>query len=101
MQIIKDEFFTENLRTVLKYIANDSKAKASKFNKQLSVQVNKLNNIPFKFRQSHYYENEKIRDLIFKGYTIPYLVDEEKKLIVILDIFKYSYRKKVKRNDEQ
>ena len=96
MQIIKDELFKENLKTVLKYIAQDSKTKASKFNKQLFVQVNKLNNMPFKFRQSHYYTDENIRDLIFKGYTIPYLVDKEKKLIVVLDIFKYSYRKIVK-----
>ena len=44
MQIIKDELFKENLQVVLKYIAQDSKAKASKFNKQLSVQVNKLGN---------------------------------------------------------
>ncbi|MGE4420260.1 MAG: type II toxin-antitoxin system RelE/ParE family toxin [Sulfurimonas sp.] len=96
MQIIKDELFKENLRTVLKYIAQDSKTKASKFNKQLSVQVNKLDNMPFKFRQSNYYDDNNIRDLIFKGYTIPYLVDEEKELIVVLDIFKYSYRKIVK-----
>lgn len=96
MQIIKDELFKENLQTVLKYIAKDSKAKAIKFNKQLSVQVNKLNNMPFKFRQSSYYESENVRDLIFKGYTIPYLLDMEKELIVVLDIFKYSYRKIVK-----
>lgn len=96
MQIIKDELFKENLQVVLKYIAQDSKTKASKFNKQLSVQVNKLDNMPFKFRQSNYYDDNNIRDFIFKGYTIPYLVDEEKELIVVLDIFKYSYRKIVK-----
>ncbi|PRM91943.1 plasmid stabilization protein [Aliarcobacter cryaerophilus] len=96
MQIIKDELFKENLQVVLKYIAQDSKTKASKFNKQLSVQVNKLDNMPFKFRQSNYYDDNNIRDLIFKGYTIPYLVDEEKELIVVLDIFKYSFRKIVK-----
>ena len=95
MQIIKDELFKESLKTVLKYIAQDSKAKASKFNKQLFVQVSKLDNMPLKFRQSIYYENENIRDLVFKGYTIPYLVDEQKELIVVLDIFKYSYRKTV------
>ncbi len=49
--------------------------------------------MPFKFRQSYYYKDEKIKDLIFKGYTIPYLIDNEEKVIVILDIFKYSYRK--------
>jgi plasmid stabilization system protein ParE len=93
MKIVKDEPYKQNLKTVLRYIARDSKTRASKFNKQLSIQVNKLDNMPFKFRQSIYYEDENIRDIIFKGYTIPYLVDEQKELIVVLDIFKYSYRK--------
>jgi len=32
--------------------------------------------------------NIHVRDYIFKGYTIPYLIDEENVVIVVLDIFK-------------
>lgn len=96
MQTIKDELFKDNLQTVLKYIAKDSKVKASKFNKQLSIKVSNLANMPFKFKQSGYYQDKNVRDLIFKGYTIPYLVDMDKEIIVILDIFKWNYRKAVK-----
>jgi hypothetical protein len=38
------------------------------------------------------YDNENIRDLIFKGYTIPYMVDSENNKIIILDIFKWRDR---------
>lgn len=96
MNIIKDDIFTNSLKQVLKYISQDSKAKASKFNIQLSKKIEKLPNMPLKFRQSYYYENENIRDFVFKGYTIPYLVDIVNNTLVILDIFKWSYRKTIK-----
>ena len=61
------------------------------------IQVNKtanaikeLINFPFKFRQSKYYNDENARDLIFKGYTIPYYIDLKNNTIVILTIFKYN-----------
>lgn len=48
-----------------------------------------LPNNPYKFRQSLYSEDENVRDLIFKGYTVPYLIDKNKEAVVILKIFKY------------
>lgn len=44
--------------------------------------------MPYKFRQSYFHHNQNIRDLIYKGYVIPYLIDEDKEIIVILNIFK-------------
>ena len=75
MQIIHDASFKRNLQAVLKHISIDSKAKASRFNKQLSIKIGELSTMPYKFRTSYYYEDEAIRGLVFKGYTIPYLVD--------------------------
>ena len=34
-------------------------------------------------------DDEDIRDYIFKGYTISYLIDNEKNQIALLDIFKW------------
>jgi len=48
--------------------------------------------MPYRFRQSQYYENPNVRDLIFKGYTIPYLIDNDNEKLVVLDIFKWSQR---------
>jgi mRNA-degrading endonuclease RelE of RelBE toxin-antitoxin system len=42
------------------------------------------------YRVSIYFDNEYIRDLTHKGYTIPYEVDLENKTIYIIGITKYK-----------
>lgn len=49
--------------------------------------------MPYKFRQSKCFNDENIRDFIFKGYVIPYLIDKENNKIVILAIFKQNLPK--------
>ncbi|PNV84564.1 MAG: plasmid stabilization protein [Sulfurimonas sp.] len=92
MQITKDDIFTKNLKNILKFIAKDTKAKASSFNKNLFHKLNNIPNMPYKYRKSNYYEDADIRDFIFKGYTIPYLIDLQNNTIVLLDIFKWTLR---------
>jgi plasmid stabilization system protein ParE len=89
MQIIQDSIFEDELKKILKYIAIDSKTKAKKFNNSLFKKIEKLPYMPYKFRRSIYYDSDNVRDLIFKGYTVPYLVDKDKEQIIILDIFKW------------
>lgn len=81
MQIIRDEFYLSKLDEIIDYMAQNSVEAALKFLNKLDVKIDNLINMPLKFRQSIYYENENIRDLVFKGYTIPYLVDEQKESI--------------------
>lgn len=95
MQIIRDESYLSKLDEIIEYMANNSVITALNFLDKLDVKIDNLTNMPYKFRQSHYYEDKNIRDLIFKGYTIPYLIDENKNLIVMLDIFKWNYRRVV------
>lgn len=47
-----------------------------------------LSFMPYKNRKSLSFDNKNIRDLIFKGYIIPYLIDKSKNEIVILGIYK-------------
>ena len=93
MQIIKDELYLQALQNILEYIAKDSYTRANNFLNALDKHLNTLTHFSYKFRQSLHYNDKQIRDCIFKGYTIPYLIDEEKKLIVILDIFKWIDKK--------
>ena len=81
--------FRSGLKDILVYISQDSKQRAKKFNSALFESINTLEHFPYKFRQSNYYNDEHIRDYIFMGYTIPYLIDEKNDLIVVLDIFKW------------
>lgn len=93
MQIIKDNIYLDNLEILLRYIANENGiTRARSFNSQINKVVKNIPNFPYKYRKSYYYDDENIRDCIFKGYTLPYLIDKEKQQIVILDIFKWSKR---------
>jgi len=89
MQIIREETYLLSLEIILDYIANDSINRAFDFLSKLDNKINNLVNMPYKCRASLYYKDDNIRDLIFKGYTIPYLIDSRKETIVILDIFKW------------
>jgi len=89
MQIIRDKNYISNLDSILDFIAKDSYNKALVFLNKLDQKINSIPGMPYKSRQSLYYQNDDIRDLIFKGYTIPYLIDHDKNQIVVLDIFKW------------
>jgi len=89
MKVTTKPLFKSGLKEILTYIGLDSKTRAKQFNKALFVGINSLDNFPYKFRKSIYFNNKEIRDYGFMGYTIPYLIDEENDVIVVLDIFKW------------
>lgn len=88
MRIVKSSKFNSQFKEVLYFIALDSKNSAKTFKNELIKKVNDLVNMPLKFRQSIYFEDESIRDLIFKGYTIVYKVDELQEIITIIGMKK-------------
>ncbi len=92
MTVITDEPFDQNLKKIVRFIAIDSQNRARAFHISLRKGLESLDNFPFKYRQSIHYDDPNIRDFIFKGYTIPYLVDEPQDRIVVLDIFKWTER---------
>ncbi len=89
MRIIKSKTFNAQLVSALGFIAQNHPLNAKAFKKELDAKITDLPHFPFKFRESEYYDDENARDLIFKGYTIPYYVDGVGDTIIILKIFKY------------
>jgi plasmid stabilization system protein ParE len=90
MKITFSPHFKRALESILTYIGKESKAKAKQFNKDLFIAIGTLDHFPYKCRRSIYFESEEVRDYVFMGYTIPYLIDKPKDTIVILDIFKWT-----------
>jgi plasmid stabilization system protein ParE len=88
MKIVRTKQYRNALQNIMQFIAKDSREKALRFRKQLDTHIGDLPLFPYKFRQSIYFEEKNIRDLIFKGYTIPYKIEEER--IIILGIKKYT-----------
>jgi plasmid stabilization system protein ParE len=87
MQIKRHRKYVSNLFSILEYIAKDKVLASQKFKDDIDEKIENLINFPYKNRPSRYFENENIRDMIFKGYTIVYEVKPQKDTIEILDIF--------------
>ncbi len=90
MKIVIEHSFSQPLLQILSTIAEDKKSAAIKFNKELKEKLNLLKNSPYMCRKSLYFEDDRYRDLIFKGYTIIYKVEDD--MIKVLDIFKWQER---------
>lgn len=86
-KIVRSEQFKDELKDVLAYISIDSKSRALMFRGGLQAELDKLSHFPYKFRKSIYYENSNVRDLVYKGYVIPYLITDNE--IVVLGITKW------------
>ena len=87
MKIIYNPEFENNLIKILDYIALDKPQASINFALELEKYILSLVNFPYKYRKSIYFNDENIRDLIFKGYTIIYKINKEKNTIEILKIF--------------
>ena len=86
MKIIRTRNFLNKLKNILTYIAKDKISAAKQFRKDLNEKIKNLTYFPYKYRKSYYFNDENIRDTVFKGYTIIYKIEKNK--ITILDIFK-------------
>ena len=90
MEIVRSDKYRESLKGIMETIARDSLNRAIDFKNILDEKVNDLDFMPYKFKQSIYFNSEEIRDLVYKGYTIPYKIDEENNQIIIIGINKYK-----------
>ena len=73
MLIEKSKKFDDDLASVLDRITFDSINAALNLVDELEERLAALPYMPYKFRKSIYFDNEDIRDYIYKGYVIPYL----------------------------
>ena len=90
MTILKTKDFLDTLKEILFSIAQDKKSAAVEFNQELNKKIDNLKDFPFMCRVSIYFDDNNIRDLIYKGYVIPYEVNLETKTITIIGITKYK-----------
>lgn len=90
MQILKKTKFNDELKNIIFFIAKDSKDRAKKFKSKLVQKVEDIVFMPYKHRKSIFFDDDNIRDLIFKGYAIVYKIDLTNNTIFILGIKKYT-----------
>jgi len=86
MNIVRSQAYSKALQETIRFISRDSKARALNFKSELDTHINNLDTMPFKFRKSIYFDDENMRDLIFKGYTVVYKIDLAKNKITIIGL---------------
>ncbi|MCH9740377.1 MAG: type II toxin-antitoxin system RelE/ParE family toxin [Epsilonproteobacteria bacterium] len=69
------------------FIAEDSPSRALEFYDELLLKIENIPLSPFIYRQKEDLDDENIREFIFKGYVVPFFVDQKENKIVILGIF--------------
>ncbi len=90
MHIEFSERFIAQLQVVLDFIAQDSIANALNFECEFLDKIQQLDSMPRKYRKSIHFSNPNIRDFIYKGYVVPYLIDSDNDKLVILGICKWN-----------
>ena len=87
MQILKTDRFFEEVEVIVDFIASDSLERALVFLDDLDKAIFSLSDFAYRCRKSTKSNDENIRDLVFKGYVIPYHINKSKNSIEILGIF--------------
>ena len=88
MRIINNPDFSQELKQILKYIANDKPSASKKFTKELKDTINLILDNPYMYPPSFYFNDKDVRDMTFKKYTIVYQVSLERNTIEMMKIFK-------------
>lgn len=85
MVIKRTARFNRELKTVFDFIAKDSPSRARDFRDKLIAKLQAISDSPLMYRKSASFDDESIRDLIFKSYVIPYAI--ENGAIYVLGIY--------------
>ena len=87
MKIIYGQDFKFALNNLLAFIAErDGVGRAINFRNELLTEIERIYPMPCRFRKDKTLNDESVRDLIFKGYVIPFQIYDDK--IEILALYK-------------
>ena len=90
MQVIRTPRFSRELEAIVEFIARDSVKSAIKFDNAVSAAIRELSRTARSYRKFIYVDKPHVNDFIYKGYVIPYRVNESKNQVELLGIFKHN-----------
>jgi hypothetical protein len=90
MKVSFEEKFIIVLNDQVRYISKDKPISSRKFKNELIKNLKKDLKSPYHFKKSRYYDDENIRDYVFKGYTSVYKIDIIQDVIIVFGFIKYK-----------
>lgn len=91
MNILYKESFVKEITDIWDFIALDSPERATRFVSEIERKIQNIPSLPYIYRKSIYFDNENIRDMVYKGYIVVYKIDVPNQSIIILGINKYKH----------
>jgi len=88
MKIKFDPEFLYLLTEQIDIIALDKPKAAKTFKQEFFDKCRSLAEMPYRCRKSIYYDDERVRDMIYKGYTVVYVIREDE--IIILSLINHQ-----------
>lgn len=85
MVIRRTARFNRELKAVFDFIAKDNPNRAREFRDRLIAKLQTISDSPLMYRKSMSFDDERVRDLIFKSYVIPFAIEYE--AIYVLGIY--------------
>ena len=82
--------FNYDLNDIVDFISKDKPLAARKFKIDLIKKLNSDLLNPFQFKKSIYFDDENIRDYVFKGYKVIIKVDIELETVSVVAILKHK-----------
>lgn len=90
MKIKLSSLFREQLYDQVQFISKDKPEAARNFKDQLLSEIKNISAFPYSYRKSVFFDNEQIRDLIYKGYVITFRIKTTEKVIEVFGFHKYT-----------
>ncbi len=87
MRLEKSDRFFQELQEIVDFIAMDNVYAALSFYDELIEKIEEISENPYRYRMNQTVYQEYSREMIFRGYTIPFFIDTQRDTIVILGIF--------------
>ena len=86
MSILSSNLYKEQLKEILKLLAEEDRASAKSFEMYLETIIINMQTKAKKYKQSIYFHDENIKDIENQGYTIPFYFDEKNSVYVLLGL---------------
>ena len=91
MKLLLSKRFQSDLEKILIFYSQKSFEASENFYNSLFNKIKSIEFMPYRFRKNRYFHKENVRDLIFNGYVIPFIIQDND--ITILAIYKQNLPK--------
>lgn len=90
MKIETTTGFRKKVERQIQYISKDKPNAAKNFRKEIFSEIRKIPQMPYKNKKSKFFDDENVRELIVKGYSIIYVIEKELNKIVVFTFHKWE-----------